>query len=200
MIVESERLSESTRKLDITMPIVYHLAMNKKRHENQYSQTDFRPLYIMIGIMAVGAILWLYGEVKIVKAIEPISPAGMPIQAPVMPVATPKPPIAYNAPPYIVAQIKSLFGEDTQNILTIVGTCENETWDQTRTNTNRNGTKDWGIGQVNDANSKLCSGLDFKNSWKENIDCMHRIYKSQGLSAWSCSHTVGIDPFYMRSK
>lgn len=163
------------------------------RHSNQYSTRDPRPLYLLLGIMAVGAYLNyrfqpielhrpLIGEVKAIEAVKPI----------IEPLNT------YKAPSYMVDHIKSLFKEDTQNILTIVGTCENGEWDQSATNTNKNGTKDWGIGQINDANSKLCKGLDFKNDWKQNIDCMYRVYKSQGLSAWSCSHTVGITPFYMK--
>lgn len=174
--------------------------MKQLRHANQYSTRDPRPLYLLLGVMALGFTLWIYGEFNIIKSTVPFSPLGVSVVKAQEPAPQPivVPLNTYKAPAYMVDHIKSLFKEDTQNILTIVGTCENGEWDQSATNTNKNGTKDWGIGQINDANSKLCRGLDFKNDWKQNIDCMYRVYKSQGLSAWSCSHTVGIDPFYVK--
>lgn len=100
----------------------------------------------------------------------------------------------------IQGYIRSKFGDSSEKLIKIIDTCENGTWDQTRTNHNRNGSIDYGIAQVNDVNSKLCAGLDFKNSWKDNIDCAYKIYQSQGLSAWACSYQVDITPFYQRSK
>lgn len=97
----------------------------------------------------------------------------------------------------IKAYVMDKFSEDGEKMVKIIGECENGTWDQTRVNTyNRDGSIDYGIMQVNSKNDKLCKGLDYKNSWKDNVDCGYRIYKSQGISAWACSHKVGVKPFY----
>lgn len=162
-----------------------------------FKHSNFHGLVLLIVIMTLGAYL-NYRFEPLQATISPCPDTGCVIFQ-VSKVQASEPILEpHGAPQYIVDKIKSLFGEDTQNMLTIIGTCENGTWDQTRTNTNRNGTKDWGLAQINDANSKLCKGLDFQGSWADNLECAHRVYKSQGLSAWSCSHTVGVTPFYLK--
>ena len=51
---------------------------------------------------------------------------------------------------------------------------------------NRNGTKDYGLFQINDVNKKLCKTnskklLDVHN----NIKCAVKVYTTQNLKAWS---------------
>lgn len=158
-----------------------------------FSQSKFGGLFLLILTVSLGAFIdWLYSPVELARpisgsiAVHAVEPAPQPIVEPP------------SEKEQILSYIVEKFGDDADKMITIIGTCENGTWDQSRTNTNRNGTKDWGLAQINDANSKLCSGLDFRNSWKDNLECAHRVYKSQGLSAWSCSHKVGIKPFYMK--
>lgn len=172
--------------------------MKQRQTNGQYKKipflhSDFTGLKLMIATVAIGAgIEWLYTPMQ-----EPISPLGAPI---VVRASEPTPQPTTEPHAEKKNLIRELFGDDAEKMITIIGTCENGTWDQTRTNTNRNETKDWGLAQINDANSKLCTGLDFKHDWQDNLKCAHRVYKSQGLSAWACSHTVNIPPFYMRSK
>ena len=159
-----------------------------------FSQSKFAGLRLLIATVAIGAFInWLYTPVELARpvvgevvAIEP-KPS---VETIVLPPITEKQRILN----YIVEK----FGDDADKMITIIGTCENGTWDQSRTNTNRNGTKDWGLAQINDANSKLCKGLDFQHNWKDNIDCAKRIKDSQGFSAWACSDRVGIVPFYKK--
>lgn len=156
-----------------------------------------KPLYLLLTIMCIGyALEWLYTEPTGSELLNPLAVSQVHAQEVVQPIVVPP----KSEKEQIQDYIRSKFGKDSDKMIKIIGTCENGKWNQKATNTNRNGTKDWGIAQINDANSKLCRGLDFRNSWKDNIDCAYRVYQSQGLSAWSCSYTVGIDPFYMRSK
>lgn len=98
----------------------------------------------------------------------------------------------------ILAYIVEVFQDEAANAITIIRKCENSTFDQNRTNQNRNGTKDWGIFQINDANANLCRGLDYQNNWKDNIDCAYKVYQSQSWSAWACSEQIGVTPFWKK--
>ena len=156
-----------------------------------FKHSTWSPIALLASTVILGAIVWRPEPIEPYRPLIGVVEAKEVVQTIIDP---------YGAPKNISDKIISLFGEDSQKMLKIIGTCENGTWDQTRTNTNSNGTKDWGLAQINDANSKLCKGLDFRGSWSDNLECAHRVYKSQGLKAWACSHTVGILPFYMRSK
>jgi len=175
--------------------------MKQLRHQGKYyikpfSRSTFAGIRLLLATVAIGAFInWLYAPVELhrpitgeVMAVEP-KPS---VETIVLPPITQKQRILN----YIVEK----FGDDADKLITIIGTCENGTWDQSRTNTNRNGTIDWGLAQINDANSKLCKGLDFQNSWKDNLDCAKIIKDSQGLQAWTCSDRVGVVPFYKRNK
>jgi len=88
--------------------------------------------------------------------------------------------------------IKTKFGSDGDNMIRIIGECENKTFDQSRTNHNRNGTIDYGIAQVNSIHIARC-GSDIKHDWKANIDCAYSIYERAGntFRPWTCSYIVG---------
>jgi hypothetical protein len=98
----------------------------------------------------------------------------------------------------IMAYLVEKFGDEAANAITIIRTCENSTFDQSRQNQNNNGSTDWGTMQINDVNADLCSDLDFRGSWKDNIDCGRRIYDQAGgsWSPWSCSYVVGTKSFW----
>lgn len=88
--------------------------------------------------------------------------------------------------------IKTKFGSDGDNMIRIIGECENKTFDQSRTNHNRNGSIDYGIAQVNSIHIARC-GSDIKHDWKANIDCAYSIYERAGNSfrPWTCAYVVG---------
>ena len=91
----------------------------------------------------------------------------------------------------ILSYIVDKFQDDAANAITLVRTCENSTFDQKRFNVNKNGTKDWGIFQVNDVHSKRY-GEAFKTSWKANVDVAYEIYKSAGkkFTPWTCAPII----------
>lgn len=77
----------------------------------------------------------------------------------------------------------------------IVSECENKGLDPKAINHNRNGTLDVGIFQVNTVHGYSKEWLmDVDN----NIEAAYKIYQASGWSAWSCSHVIGITPFYAK--
>lgn len=88
--------------------------------------------------------------------------------------------------------IKAKFGSDGDNMIRIIGECENKTFDQSRTNHNRNGSVDYGIAQVNSIHIPRC-GSDIKHDWKANIDCAYSIYERAGntFRPWTCAYVIG---------
>jgi hypothetical protein len=97
----------------------------------------------------------------------------------------------------ILAYIVELWGDQAADMITIIRKCENSTFDQTRTNHNRNGSTDYGVAMVNSIHTKTC-GEAFKTDWKANLDCAHKIYQRAGnsFSPWACSHVVGVKSFW----
>lgn len=172
--------------------------MNKyNRHANQYSTRDPRPLYLMLAIIATGLILWTYGEVNIIKSTVPFSPLGVSIvkaQEPAVEVTT-EPLNTYGAPTYIVDLIVKYFGDEAQNALKIVGTCENGKWNPTATNHNRNKSWDAGIFQINSVHGY---SQEYLFNPENNIKVAKKIFDGRGWTSWSCSHVLGITPFYMK--
>lgn len=170
--------------------------MNKyNRHPNQYSTRDPRGLYLMLATVATGVALWTYGEVKIIKSTVPFSPLGtMSVQAqePAVEVTT-EPLNTYGAPTHIVELIKKYFGDETQNALKIVGTCENGKWNPTATNHNRNGSWDAGIFQINSVHGY---SQEYLFNPENNIRAAKKIFDGRGWSSWSCSHVLQIKSFW----
>lgn len=166
--------------------------MLDKRYNLHHTQKKVVRQWMTVLIILI-AVVYMAQPVQV-----PISPLGEP---PVVLAVEPTPAPSIEPHSEYKNYIRNLYNnDDGEKLIKIIDTCENGTWDQTRTNTNRNGTKDWGMAQINDANSKLCKGLDFRHDWKQNLECAHRVYKSQGLSAWACSHKVGVTPFYLKGK
>lgn len=97
----------------------------------------------------------------------------------------------------ILEYIVEKFGDDAANAITLIRKCENSTFDQTRTNHNRNGSIDYGVFQVNDIHESRF-GDDFKTDWKANIDAAYEIYKSAGykFTPWACADVINQTPFW----
>src|SRR3972149_3301713 len=121
------------------------------RHANQYSQSDFRPLYLMIGIGLIGASLWAYGEVNIIKSMEPISPMGTMIVKAQEPAPQPT-----TRPLTIENYIEDKFGDDADKAMLLLqgeGCSENKLLSPQAVNDNRTWGgvgRDRGYWQIND--------------------------------------------------
>lgn len=103
----------------------------------------------------------------------------------------------YGAPTEIVDFIVKYFGDEAQNALKVVGTCENKGWNTKATNQNRNGSWDAGIFQINSIHGY---SQEYLFNPENNIKAAKKIFDGRGWTSWSCSHVLGIAPFYMRSK
>lgn len=94
-------------------------------------------------------------------------------------------------------EIEQVFGDEADNAFLILD-CENKNLNPKATNHNKDGSIDRGIFQINSVHLKgKARGKDLFD-YKQNIEVAHRIYSEQGWSPWSCSHKVGVTPFYLR--
>lgn len=100
----------------------------------------------------------------------------------------------------ILEYIVEVFGDESANAITMIRKCENSKFDPKATNWNRNGTADYSIMQINDVNESLCKGLDFRNDWRDNIDCGYRVFKQAGYkwTPWACAEEIGQIPFWKK--
>lgn len=103
----------------------------------------------------------------------------------------------YGAPANIVDLVVKYFGDEAQNALKVVGTCENGKWNTTATNHNRNGSVDSGIFQINSIHGY---SQEYLFNPENNIRVAKKIFDGRGWTSWSCSHVLGIKPFYMGGK
>ena len=99
----------------------------------------------------------------------------------------------YNAPQHIVDLIIKYFGDEAQNALKIVGTCENGKWNPTAVNPNRNGSWDAGIFQINSVHGY---SQEYLFNPENNIKAAKKIFNSRGWTSWACSEVLGIKPFW----
>lgn len=183
--------------------------MSKRKQRNRQGQFQsprtLANLYLLLGFMLMGMYLeWYYRPVELLNPLVSVNTVEAREMEPRQsPSPSPFQPVEATTEPHSEKKdyVRQVFGDDGEKMVTIISECENGTWDQTRVNAhNRDGSVDYGIMQVNSKNDYLCRGLDYKNSWKENVECGYRIYKSQGLSAWACSHVIGVTPFYLKAK
>lgn len=128
-----------------------------------------------------------------------LTPTPSPTVTATPPTPTPKPAVEVDSPTSGAGEleeihnyIKAKFGSDGDNMIRIIGECENKTFDQSRTNHNRNGSVDYGIAQVNSIHIARC-GSNIKHDWKANIDCAYSIYERAGNSfrPWTCAYVIG---------
>lgn len=165
--------------------------MKQLRYQGKFrSKPKLGGLTLMIIIMMIGWYLKIMNDpqelhnpfiaeihvVSPVKAVEPIVGA---------------PTTEHEA---IVAYIKQVFGDQSDNAFKILS-CENAKLNPKAINHNRNGSTDHSIFQVNSIHTKRY-GDAFKTDWKANIDVAYKIYQASGWSAWSCSHKIGVKPFW----
>lgn len=99
----------------------------------------------------------------------------------------------YGAPDHIVDLIIEHFGDEAQNALKIVGTCENGKWDPTAVNHNRNGSWDAGIFQINSVHGY---SQEYLFNPENNIKAAKKIFNGRGWTSWACSEVLGIKPFW----
>ena len=94
----------------------------------------------------------------------------------------------------ILHYIVEKFGDRAADLISIIRLCENSTFDQKRTNKNKDGSFDSGVAQVNSVHIgeyKECTN-SLVTDWRSNIDCAKKVYDLQGISAWVCAKKVGI--------
>lgn len=98
----------------------------------------------------------------------------------------------YGAPSHIVDLIVKYFGDEAQNALKIVGTCENGKWNPTATNQNRNGTLDIGIFQHNVKPDNFAEIERLKNP-EYNIKLAYKKFHAHNNTfyLWTCGYVVG---------
>ena len=92
----------------------------------------------------------------------------------------------------IINEITRVFGEDAPEAFNILF-CENRTLNPNAINHNRNGSVDRGLFQIN----SIHAGAEMFDIHK-NIAMAYKIFKSSGWKAWSCSHRIGVTPYYLR--
>lgn len=95
----------------------------------------------------------------------------------------------------IIEYIVEVFGENSAEAITIIKKCENSKFNPKATNWNRNGTWDTGIFQINQVHGYT---MEEMQDYRKNIDAAKKIFDSRGWTAWSCSHVVGVKPFYLK--
>lgn len=172
-----------------------------RKNSHYINQRKYNILYMtaVLSITLLGY-LWLKEAARNVQAEEFISPLSdvKVIEVEVeKPVAVPVPVGCETEKCKIMAYIVEKFQDDAADMISIIRTCENSSFNQEATNYNRNGTTDHGIAQINSIHEKTC-GTDFKTNWKANIDCAYKIYKNSGESfrPWACSHVIGVKSFW----
>ncbi len=162
--------------------------MKKRRHENQYSQSDFRGLYLGIAMTTLSYLIYdFYTPVVPFNPFVAHSYGVAQVQASEPVLET------YNAPKYIVDLIVKYFGDEAQNALKVVGTCENKGWNTKATNQNRNGSWDAGIFQINSVHGY---SQQYLFNPENNIKAAKKIFDGRGWSSWSCSHVLQIKSFW----
>lgn len=87
----------------------------------------------------------------------------------------------------IIAYIVEVFKEDAPDAFNVLF-CENRGLNPRAVNLNKNGTRDLGIFQLNDA----YWGGEENFDWKLNIDKAHKIFEKQGWKPWTCSTRVNV--------
>jgi len=159
-----------------------------------FKKSNFSGLKLMIATMAIGYALQTYSEPIILFTPCPNEGCKLvtTVQAKEVAVET----IVRTENQQIRDYIKQVFGDQSDNALKILE-CENAGLNPKAINHNRNGSTDHSIFQVNSIHTKRY-GEEFKTNWRANIDVAYKIYQASGWSAWSCSHKIGVMPFYMR--
>ena len=104
-------------------------------------------------------------------------------------VVTPEPPRTREDA--IRQEIIEVFGKDSDDAFRILS-CENKGLRPDAVNTNTDGSKDYGIFQINNKWQGV-TNVSFLTDWKINIHMAKRIFDGRGnWSAWACAKKVGL--------
>ena len=106
---------------------------------------------------------------------------------------TPTPPIehATSQQDAIINEIREVFGKDSDDAFRILS-CENKGLRPDAVNTNTDGSKDYGIFQINNKWQGV-TNVSFLTDWKINVNMAKRIFDGRGnWSAWACAKKVGL--------
>lgn len=153
-----------------------------------FKQSNFSGLYLMLAIMLVGAYLnYRFQPVELHRPLIGQVEAKEAVKSTTRPLNT------YGAPTHIVDLIVKYFGDEAQNALKIVGTCENGKWNPTAVNHNRNGSWDAGIFQINSVHGY---SQEYLFNPENNIKAAKKIFNGRGWTSWACSEVLGIKPFW----
>lgn len=144
------------------------------RHPNQYSQSDFRPLYWMIGISLLGFILkTAYDPIELHRPLIGQVEAKQPVQV----IVTPPKPMT------IEEKIRAKFPEDPDYAVKIAK-CESSMNPKAINTKNRNGSVDYGLFQINSVHGYTANYLlDADN----NLRIARELFDRQGWRPWVCS-------------
>ena len=166
------------------------LYLKQKRTNKLITQASF-VMAILLGLVLLGS--FLRAEQELISPLPAHAQTSMPTPyAKLIEVEVPKVPCDGEKCD-IISYIMEKFGEEGINAITMVRKCENSKFDPKATNWNSNGTWDTGIFQINQVHGRT---LEDMQNWKQNVDQAYKIFQSRGWTAWSCSHEIGVKPFW----
>ena len=171
--------------------------MQKRNRQGQFIYKPFKRsnwsgLILLLSIMAISAYL-NYRFQPLQATLSPCPDTGC-VMLQVKKVEAAEPILeTYGAPTQIVDLIVKYFGDEAQNALKIVGTCENGKWNPTAVNQNRNGSWDAGIFQINSVHGY---SQEYLFNPENNIKVAKKIFDGRGWTSWSCSHVLNIKSFW----
>lgn len=169
----------------------------KRQSNGQFKYKPFKHstwggLILLLTTMTLGA--YIDARYTPVELHNPLGTVQVHAQAPEPVVEVIVEPLnTYGAPTHIVDLIVKYFGDEAQNALKVVGTCENKGWNPTATNQNRNGSWDAGIFQINSVHGY---SQEYLFNPENNIKAAKKIFDGRGWTSWSCSHVLSIKSFW----
>lgn len=91
----------------------------------------------------------------------------------------------------VMAYIVEVFGDDADRAIWMAK-CESGLRKDAYNGSNRNGTADYGVFQINSVHIKTY-GDEFTTDWKTNVEVAHKIFKAHGNSfrPWVCAKSIG---------
>lgn len=150
-----------------------------------------------LSISLVSALAYGYSMIPSPELINPlvqIHPVETVEAAKIVPIT---PPPTLTPKNEIEAYIVQVFGDEAENAFKVLS-CENKGLNPKAVNHNRNGSIDQGIFQINNIHRNgKAKGKDMFD-YRQNIEVAHQIFLEQGWSPWTCSHKVGVTPFYLK--
>lgn len=174
---------------------------NKKLVNNEYVPKSYQvqPLIALTITFILCGIAYLFREPNLVSPADAYAFESYPSESTVIEVTSITVVNKEDLPEIeqIKSYIREVFGKESDNAFKVLS-CENKALNPKATNHNRNGSIDRGIFQINSVHDNgKAKGKDMFN-FEDNIDVAYKIYEEQGWSPWTCSHMIGVTPFYLR--